>query len=92
MDYGNGQKPIAIRNTLALIRSADVRNWEIRSILLDHPDVHYHGFQYADWLFDGDDIIAVVRTAYDDTETGADSAHNANYLTFHRFENFRNTQ
>jgi hypothetical protein len=82
-------KPIEIRNSLALSRSADLRNWEIRSILLKHPDPHYHAFQYADWHFDNEDIIAVVRTAYDDRYTGANSAHNAKYLTFHRFENFR---
>jgi hypothetical protein len=82
-------KPIAARNTLALSRSVDLREWEIRAILLEHPDVRLHAFQYADWLFDGDDMIAVVRTAYDDPEIGASSAHDANYLTFHRFKNFR---
>jgi hypothetical protein len=83
-------QPIAVRNTLALSRSADLRTWEIRSILLEHPDPHQHGFQYVDWLFDGDDIIAAVRTAFDDPIFGANSAHNANYLTFHRFVDFRN--
>src|SRR5262249_16985968 len=37
----------------------------------------------------GDDIIAACRTAYDDGKGGAHSAHDANYLTFHRFANFR---
>ena len=82
-------KPIAVRNTLALSRSKDLRAWQVCAILLEHPDVHHHAFQYTDWLFDGDDIIAVVRTAYDDNEGGANSAHNANYLTFHRFRDFR---
>ena len=82
-------EPIFIRNTLSLSRSADLKNWEIRCVLLDHPDVNNHGFQYVDWRFDGEDMIAVARTAYDDSESGADTAHNANYLTFHRFENFR---
>jgi hypothetical protein len=48
-----------------------------------------HGFQYADWQFDGDDIIAVVRTAFDDGEGGAHTYHDANFLTFHRWKNFR---
>jgi hypothetical protein len=86
----NSLKPIEIRNTLALSRSIDLRTWEIRSILLAHPDPYQHGFQYVDWQFEGDDLIAVIRTAYDDSEGGADSAHNANYLTFHRFKKFRN--
>jgi len=89
MAHGIDLEPIAIRNTLALSRSKDLRAWQVRAILLEHPDVYRHAFQYADWLFDGDDIIAVVRTAYDDNEGGANSAHNANYLTFHRFRNFR---
>jgi hypothetical protein len=73
------------RNTLALVCSTDLRNWEIRSVILYDPDVRYVGFQYADWLFDGDDMIAVVRTAFGETT----NCHNANYLTFHRIENFR---
>ena len=31
-----------------------------------HPDVKNHGFQYVDWLFEGDDLIAACRTAFDD--------------------------
>lgn len=78
------------RNTLALASSSDLKNWKIESILLNHPDPTYHAFQYIDWLFDADDIIFVSRTAYDDEEGGAKVAHDANYLTFHRIENFRN--
>jgi len=79
----------SIRNTLALMRSDDLRTWEIRCVLLYHPEVRHHGFQYPDWLFEGDDIIAAIRTAYDDGLDGAHNAHDANFLTFHRFENFR---
>jgi hypothetical protein len=82
-------KPAAIRNTLALTYSKDLRNWAIRCILLYHPDVLKHGFQYPDWQFDGDDIISVVRTAFDDDEGGAHDKHDANFLTFHRWRNFR---
>jgi len=82
-------EPGRTRNTLALIRSTDLRHWEVRSILLRHPDAANHGFQYADWLFDGEDLIAVVRTAYDDEEGGAHNQHDANFMTFHRFPNFR---
>jgi len=34
-------------------------------------------------------IELAVRTAYDDGGGGAHNAHDANYLTFHRFRNFR---
>jgi len=81
--------PGGIRNTLALTCSADLTNWTVRCILLYHPDVKKHGFQYVDWQFEGDGMIAVCRTAYDDGLGGARSAHDANYLTFHRVSNFR---
>jgi hypothetical protein len=81
--------PERARNALALVRSADLRRWEVRCVLLYHPDAERHGFQYADWHIDGDDLIAVVRTAFDDAQGGAANQHDANYLTFHRFAGFR---
>lgn len=77
------------RNTLTLVSSADLRRWRIHTVLLHHPDRSRHGFQYPDWLFDGNDIVAAIRTAYDDGVGGAHNAHDANLLTFHRFEGFR---
>jgi len=78
-----------VRNTLALLRSTDFRAWEIRCALLHHPDQAKHGFQYPDWLIDGADLIAAVRTAHDDGLGGAHNQHDSNYLTFHRWPNFR---
>ncbi len=87
-----GRHPAATRNTLALIRSPDMRRWEVRSIVAYHPDESKHGFQYADWQFDGDDIVAVSRTAHDDGLGGAHNYHDANYLTFHRLFDFRSEE
>lgn len=81
--------PGGTRNTLALTCSPDLTNWTVRCILLYHPEVRKHGFQYVDWQFDGDDIIAANRTAYDDDQGGAHNFHDANFLTFHRIANFR---
>lgn len=81
--------PERTRNTLALLASRDLRNWEVRTILLHHPDTQKHGFQYPDWLIEGNDLIAVVRTAFDDAADGAHNQHDANYTTFHRWKNFR---
>jgi hypothetical protein len=78
-----------IRNAVALVRSADLRSWETRSLLIYHPDTKFHGFQYADWLVDGNDIVAAIRTAFDEPAGQAHNQHDANYLTFHRFANFR---
>lgn len=82
-------KPASVRNTLVLMRSTNLRDWELRSILLHHPDVARHAFQYVDWIVDGDDLLIVSRTAHDDAGSGAHNAHDANFLTFHRVEGFR---
>jgi hypothetical protein len=88
-DQRSKAKPGTIRNTLALLSSPDLKSWTIRGVLLKHPDPVKHGFQYVDWLFEGDDLIAVCRTAFDDGLGGARRAHDANYLTFHRIPGFR---
>jgi hypothetical protein len=79
----------SVRNTLAMFNSRDLRQWTLRSILLHHPDHEFHAFQYPDWLVEDDDMLVLSRTAYDDGAGGAHRAHDANYLTFHRFPNFR---
>ncbi|MBN1507970.1 MAG: exo-alpha-sialidase [Sedimentisphaerales bacterium] len=81
--------PGRVRNAVALMRSADLRRWEIRCIVLYHPDVDRHGFQYPDWLFEGEDMIVASRTAYGQGADAAPRQHDANYLTFHRFKSFR---
>lgn len=78
-----------VRNTVALARSVDLRGWELRTVLIHHPDQKFHGFQYADWLIDGDDAVAAIRTAYDEPAGQAHNQHDANYLTFHRWPRFR---
>jgi len=83
------KKPTAYRNNLTLVTSPELRTWSIQSVILHHPESKKHAFQYIDWLFEGDDIIAVSRTAYDDRFGGAHRAHDANYMTFHRIKNFR---
>ncbi|MSU72958.1 MAG: exo-alpha-sialidase [Opitutus sp.] len=83
------ENPGSIRNTLALVSSPDLKQWTTRTVLLYHPDVKNHGFQYVEWLFEGDAIIAACRTAYDDGLGGAHNNHDANFLTFHRWPNFR---
>ncbi len=82
----------SVRNTLVLKSSADLKKWTVHKILLHHPDVLKHGFQYVDWQFDGNDLIFLCRTAWDDQFGGADNFHNANFLTFHRIKNFRKLQ
>lgn len=79
------------RNCLTLTRSKDLDNWEIVSDILNFQDngwqegIEKVGFQYVDWIFDGDNILFLSRTAINN----AHNYHNANYLTYHRLENFR---
>ena len=77
--------PEANRNILVLVSSADLRDWRVERLLLEHPDTEHHAFQYVDWLFENRDIIVASRTAWD----GSHSFHDANFMTFHRIEAFR---
>ena len=49
---------------------------------MDHPVA---GFQYADYEFDGEDIIFLCRVGLNDAPSG----HDSNYQVFDRIEDFR---
>ena len=67
--------------------SEDMETWTLVCDLLNgrELDIEKVGFQYADFEFEGDDIIFLCRTAWN----GANSYHNSNYSTFHTIKNFR---
>ena len=75
---------------IVLISSADLRTWREHGTILRWREGEKltrqdrFAFQYLDWQFDGNDLIAVSRTAWN-----AQSFHNANHLTFHRVKTFR---
>lgn len=80
------------RNVLSLAASRDLREWKVlKAMIVDESGLSQEdslrltGFQYADWQFDGDDIIALVRTAW----RGAVRFHDSNRITYHLFKNFR---
>jgi hypothetical protein len=80
------------RAVLALYTSPDLRHWTRVTTLLEDDQgllvaesAQQTGFQYVDWHFDGEDLIYLVRTAYD----GAHNFHDANRITFHRLRDFR---
>ncbi len=79
-----------IRNSLALMSSADLRDWKIEETVLYHPKTFGHAFQYPTFALEGEDMLIVSRTAYDDAYNGAYNQHDVNYFTFHRIKNFRN--
>jgi len=64
-----------------------LRTFDIVARLLDyrHTNPREVGFQYVSFLIDGDDILYLCRTAMNQ----ARNFHDANYITFHRIERFR---
>jgi hypothetical protein len=84
--------PERARNTSALLRSKDLRAWEARCAIFYGDDIGLHGFQYADFLFDGDDLIAVYRVAFDDDRGGSANQHDSNWIVFKRIPDFRRLQ
>jgi len=87
--YKNGIHCGLIRNHLVLMYSDDLRNWTVKDTLITSNDPFFHGFQYVDWQFDGNDIIAVSRTAFEEERGLPTRQHDANFFLFHRFKNFR---
>ena len=80
------------RNVLSLHASEDLIHWRhVKTLLEDdlphswEDSVRYTGFQYVDWQFDGDDIVYMVRCAYD----GAHNFHDANRMVFGRVEGMK---
>jgi len=87
--YNNGVPCGLLRNRLVLMYSNDLRNWIIKDTIISSNNPFFHGFQYVDWQFDNNDIIAVSRTAFEDTDGLPIRQHDANFFTFHRITNFR---
>lgn len=79
---------IRARNYLYLISSPDLRVWTVGERLLRHPGYVRCAFQYADWVFDGGDILFTVHTAAGDEHGEAHNYHDADYLTFHRLSSY----
>ena len=75
------------RNLLSLMVSRDLETWSLVCDLIDrrHDDPKKTGFQYVDWMIEGDDLMYLVRTAINRPH----NYHDANYQTFHRLKDFR---
>jgi hypothetical protein len=79
------------RNVLSLTSSDTLRTWQERYRILRFREGQVVtkeesrvGFQYVDWQFDGEDLVAVCRLAWNGL-----NYHDANFITFHRIRNFR---
>ena len=82
------EKKTSARDLLSLMRSKDLRTWEVVTDLFDYRDRNdtaHVGFQYVDFAIEGNDLLFLCRTALN----GANSFHDSNYSTFHRIKDFR---
>lgn len=84
--------PFRERNYSTLVASDDMWHWrKVKTVVQDdtgltpEDSLRLTGFQYVDWIFDGDDIIYVVRTAH----RGAQNFHDSNQVLFGVLKNFR---
>lgn len=75
------------RNLLSLISSEDLEHWELVRHIWDYSHLPESevGFQYVNFIIEGEDIIFTSRTAFN----GAHNFHDANYNVFHRIKKFR---
>jgi hypothetical protein len=80
------------RNVVSLSVSKNLRDWKVaktviedESGLSEEDSIRLTGFQYVDWQFDGEDIIALVRTAW----RGSVRFHDSNRITYHVIKGFR---
>ena len=76
-----------MRSVLALAVSDDGYDWRVAKILLDYRRLSPKetGFQYASFIFDGEDILYLSRTSFN----GAHNFHDANCQTYGTVRNFR---
>ena len=87
--YANGLHAGITRNTLTLISSKDLREWHEERVIITSDNPFFDGFQYVDWQFDGEDIVAVIRLAMEESRGLPNRQHDANFFVFNRILNFR---
>ncbi len=85
--------PGGLRNTVGLVSSTDLRTWKLERLVIENDDYEKIGFQYADWIIDGDDIVALFRTSFPSPDgASTNNFHDSNYMIFYRVEDFRNNK
>lgn len=79
-NYIKDSKSVGARNRLVLMESDDSINWSVRCDVYNYSDCDPEkiGFQYVDFEIEGDKIIYLCRTSYND----AHNFHDANYSMF----------
>ncbi len=80
------------RNVLSMYWSTDLETWNYGATLISDNTLNmpeytaaYYGYQYPDFILDGEDILMVVREASGTTTY----FHDANYITFYTVKNYK---
>lgn len=81
------------RNVLSLVYSYDLKDWYMGGTILSDDSILSReesalkiGYQYVDYIIDGNDLKMAVRQASD----GAMNYHDSNQIVYCRIPNFRN--
>ncbi len=74
---------------ITLWSSSDLIKWKKERVVFQGKSQHCHGFNYPSMQIDGNDIVFVLRTAWEYEMGQAQRWHDANSFTFHRIRNFR---
>lgn len=72
------------RKRLVMAVSNDLNAWRIVYEIADARGTE-DAYSYPDFIFSGEDILLLSRTAYN----GAKNNHDTNMITFHKIKNFR---
>lgn len=78
-----------IRTGIILSSSSDLKTFTVERQVIQGISNNFHGFNYPFMQIDGNDIVFVLRTAWENEMGQAQRWHDANMLTFHRIRNFR---
>lgn len=81
--------PRSQRTGITMYSSDDLKTWKKERKVLEGLSTQFHGFNYPFMQIEGNDIIFVSRTAWEDENGLAQRWHDANMFTFHRIRDFR---
>jgi len=84
--------PGNIRTGIGLFVSNDGQDFKLLRQVMTGESTAFHGFNYPFMQIDGNDIVFVSRTAWENQKGIAQRWHDANMFTFHRISNFRGNQ
>ena len=89
--YPGSEPPNMVRNTGAILSSRDMINWKMEKLYVFSGDWDVDGFAYANFDFDGDDMVIATRTAFPvPGENNPRRGHDSNILGFFKVNDFRN--